>query len=48
MDEAQFVDVDPWAPQENAAPAVVAKAGPTGVKEHVLKMASLIKAMNQN
>ena len=48
MDEAQFVDVDPWAPQENAAPAVVAKAGPTGVKEHVLKMASLIDQSDES
>ena len=43
--EAEFVDVDPWKPVETAEPKGMpagAKAGGSGLKESVLKMASII------
>jgi len=42
LEESQFVDIDPWAPQDTGTPAVATRETSTGVKEHVLKMAALV------
>ena len=43
MEEKEFVDVDPWAPQiQQVSLQQPSKTGSSGVKEHVLKMAALV------
>eukprot|EP00438_Fugacium_kawagutii_P030045 Skav201341 [mRNA] locus=scaffold1389:342359:347181:+ [translate_table: standard] len=52
-DEAQFIDVDPWVESEGGStatsePAAPARAQSSGVKERVLKMASLIDQSDES
>ena len=48
MDEAQFVDVDPWAPTVTGVLPPAAKPAASGVKEHVLKMAALVDQSDES
>ena len=49
MEEKEFIDIDPWAPVPNKGVPMPSKSTPSsGVKEHVLKMASILDQSDES
>ena len=49
MEEKEFIDLDPWAPAvARTSPVSSSKPSSSGVKEHVLKMASLVDQSDES